>query len=289
MRKIKECLHCKKELKGNQSKYCSKNCGNLFEYHNSRKLKVCPTCGKESSTKFCSQECYRIYKKKTKLVKFCTVCGKTYTTFQQKSKFCSNQCLRKDNYNKHKKSVTHKNCYRCGKIFEYSLGNRFCSIICRDIGLNTKVGWCQVCGKIIKEPKGNQICCSRSCYRNLPRIKERNKAYANSEKGREVTRKATKKYHKTESFRIYKKTYKAVREERVKQATPSCIKPRHFREIIKGRPEGQEIDHIIPLNHPNVCGLNVPWNMQYLSIDDNNLKSNQFDGTMENESWRKRR
>jgi len=48
------------------------------------------------------------------------------------------------------------------------------------------------------------------------------------------------------------------------------------------------MDHIIPLEHPGVCGLNLPCNLQKLSIQDNGLKSNQFDGTNENNMWRRK-
>lgn len=57
-------------------------------------------------------------------------------------------------------------------------------------------------------------------------------------------------------------------------------------QYIKNKPPGTQVDHIIPLNHPDVCGLHCRDNLQYLSPEENNLKSNRFDGTKENEGWR---
>lgn len=40
---------------------------------------------------------------------------------------------------------------------------------------------------------------------------------------------------------------------------------------------GLEVDHIIPLKHPLVCGLHVEENLQLLTPEENNKKRNKFD------------
>ena len=45
-------------------------------------------------------------------------------------------------------------------------------------------------------------------------------------------------------------------------------------EIMTG--EFHNLDHIVPLRHPLVCGLTVPWNLQVITFRQNMAKSNDF-------------
>ena len=71
------------------------------------------------------------------------------------------------------------------------------------------------------------------------------------------------------------KSYLAARKNRLKQATPKWENLKEIEWIYRHCPKGYHVDHIIPLNGKNVCGLNCVENLQYLTAAENLRKSNK--------------
>ena len=71
------------------------------------------------------------------------------------------------------------------------------------------------------------------------------------------------------------------RSERKRHATPHWLTSKDHSEIesfymrAKKMIEYSEVDHIVPLQGNNVCGLHVPWNLQILSRRANLSKGNR--------------
>lgn len=60
-------------------------------------------------------------------------------------------------------------------------------------------------------------------------------------------------------------------------ATPAWVDQKELNKIYSiAKEKGLVVDHIIPLQHPDVCGLHVPANLRCISQDWNNWKSNKL-------------
>lgn len=68
-----------------------------------------------------------------------------------------------------------------------------------------------------------------------------------------------------------------IRRARKQQACPVWVDKQVLKQIYADCPKGMHVDHIVPLRHDLVCGLHVPWNLQYLTPTQNAAKSNRFE------------
>ena len=94
-----------------------------------------------------------------------------------------------------------------------------------------------------------------------------------------------KKNHKVSNPDMYKELV-SLRRRRFRQATPKWLSAEQKMEIrLKyrlaielSRRTGvrHAVDHVVPLQGENVCGLHVPWNLEVITQDENLKKSNKL-------------
>ena len=70
----------------------------------------------------------------------------------------------------------------------------------------------------------------------------------------------------------------AARRARKRMAMPSWVDRQALAAIYaEAAIHNLVVDHIIPLTHPLVCGLHVPWNLQLLTAGANYIKGNRWE------------
>ena len=107
---------------------------------------------------------------------------------------------------------------------------------------------------------------------NKEKLKEKNKLYYLNNK--ENVKKKYKLYRLKN--RNLLNAIAAKRRAAKLNATPKFANLNKIKKIYKNCPKGYHVDHIIPLQGENVCGLHVEWNLQYLKPFDNISKSNKL-------------
>ena len=133
--------------------------------------------------------------------------------------------------------------------------------------------------------------------REKNRIRHRN--YTATLKGKKAQIKANRKYDKSERGQLMRKRYAQSKANLVKarirvnkrrvqklNATPNWLTETHLQQIeimyelasVLEQLEGVRyaVDHVIPLQNKQVCGLHVPWNLQVLTHHENSVKHNKL-------------
>jgi hypothetical protein len=95
-----------------------------------------------------------------------------------------------------------------------------------------------------------------------------------------------RKHDNTHTGKERSRRNRALRQKRTRNATPNWLTPEqrkdiidiyeHMRDCRAVTGEEYHVDHIVPLNGEDVCGLHVPWNLQVLPSDVNVSKSNRL-------------
>lgn len=114
----------------------------------------------------------------------------------------------------------------------------------------------------------------------LVRIYEKRWEEKYPEKSVQCFRDSSRKWRKNNPLK--RRAWETLRRAKKMMATPPWVDKKELEVIYLNCPAGYHVDHIIPLKHPLVCGLHVPWNLQYLSSKENIRKHNKFDP----EHWR---
>lgn len=115
---------------------------------------------------------------------------------------------------------------------------------------------------------------------NAERVRLYNIAYREKKNAsRRANRVADREYERRQRLLHPEKhrAKKALRRAALFNATPPWVDRKKLQAVYRlAVKQGKHVDHIIPLKHPRVCGLHVPWNLQLLTLSENTRKGNRI-------------
>lgn len=257
------------------------NCNEIF-FTSKRKSKACsPKCRTQLLEK--TSGYYSSYRKRRSTAqdytKKCQICEKTFSTRNPNQVNCSLEC-RKESVRlvskKQKEAIRQNNLRPCNQCKTPISRGKTCAK-CRNI---KKLKRCKICSVVIKSQK---TYCSDHKPRYVPTKHKKvcigcNKSF--------IAKRIDAKYC-NKKCRPQERARRRLSRRKSTSCKPSWQSWDELAAVERSRPSKRHhLDHIIPLNHPDVCGLHVPWNLQWLTKEENVKKSNSFDGTLENLSWK---